>query len=124
MGRDWPVTPSMFTLNADGRAAAYVVRVAPGNVQTIDSVFTEQGGRIVAKPIDLGPTTDQVYLILYGTGIRNAGLGQVAGKGGPWQRSASAGPSSPHPLRAACAQPQSAVVAGRRRADVSINPFH
>ena len=51
----------MFTLNADGRAAAYVVRVAPGNVQTIDSVFTEQGGRIVAKPIDLGPATDQVF---------------------------------------------------------------
>src|SRR5437899_2369689 len=79
----------MSTQNADGLAAAYVVRVAPGNVQTIDSVFTEQGGRIVAKPIDLVCATNQVYLILYGPGIRNAGLGQVAGgwKGGARRRS-------------------------------------
>jgi uncharacterized protein (TIGR03437 family) len=71
------VAPSMFELNADGLAASYVVRVAASNLQTIDSVFSEQGGKIVTKPIDLGAATDQVYLILYGTGIRNAGSGEV-----------------------------------------------
>lgn len=30
-------------------------------------------GQVVAKPIDLGPPTDQVFLLLYGTGIRGRG---------------------------------------------------
>jgi hypothetical protein len=37
-----PVAPSMFTLNASGLAAATVLRVSAGNVQTVESVFTEQ----------------------------------------------------------------------------------
>ena len=68
-----PVAPSLFVLNAGGLAAAYLVRAAPGKPQSFDSVFTLQNGAPVAKPIDLAPPGDQVYLILYGTGIRNAG---------------------------------------------------
>jgi uncharacterized protein (TIGR03437 family) len=68
-----PVAPSLFVLNAAGLAAAYLVRAAPGQPQSFDSVFTLQNGALVAKPIDLGPPGEQVYLILYGTGIRNAG---------------------------------------------------
>jgi len=68
-----PVAPSLFVLNAGGLAAAYLVRVAPGKPQSFDSVFTLQNGALVAKPIDLGPPGEQVYLILYGTGIRNVG---------------------------------------------------
>jgi uncharacterized protein (TIGR03437 family) len=73
-----PVAPSMFTLNAAGLAAATVLRVSAGGVQTVESVFTEQNGVPTAVPINLGPATDQVYLILYGTGIRNAAAGTVS----------------------------------------------
>jgi len=73
-----PVAPSMFTLNAAGLAAATVLRVSAGGVQTVESVFTEQNGVPTAIPINLAPATDQVYLILYGTGIRNAAAGTVS----------------------------------------------
>jgi uncharacterized protein (TIGR03437 family) len=72
-----PVAPSLFTLNSAGLAAAYLTRVRPGQPQTNESVFTLQNGSPVAKPIDLGPPGDQVYLVLFGTGIRNAGTGGV-----------------------------------------------
>jgi uncharacterized protein (TIGR03437 family) len=62
-----PVAPGIFTLNAAGLAAAYVVRVRSG-VQTIETVD---------HPIDLGPPGDQVYLSLFGTGIRGARTDQV-----------------------------------------------
>jgi uncharacterized protein (TIGR03437 family) len=65
--------PGLFVLNSAGLAAAYVVRVGPGNVQTAESIFTTQAGLNVAVPVDLSPSTDQFYLILYGTGIRGAG---------------------------------------------------
>ena len=52
--------------------AANVLRVKTGNVQTAEAVYkvdptTQQ---LVALPVDLGPATDQVYLLIYGTGIR------------------------------------------------------
>jgi uncharacterized protein (TIGR03437 family) len=67
------VAPGLFTLNSAGLAAAYVVRVGPGGVQTVESIFTTQNGSYVAAPVSLEPSTDQFYLILYGTGIRGAG---------------------------------------------------
>jgi uncharacterized protein (TIGR03437 family) len=42
-------------------------------VQTVESIFTTQNGSYVAVPINLSPSTDQFYLILYGTGFRGAG---------------------------------------------------
>ena len=66
------VAPGLFTLNAAGLAAAYVTRVAPGNVQTVETIFAAQNGSYVAVPINLSPASDQVYLILFGTGIRGA----------------------------------------------------
>jgi uncharacterized protein (TIGR03437 family) len=62
-----PVAPAIFTLNAAGLAAAYVVRVRNG-VQTIETVD---------HPIDLGPPGDQAFLSLFGTGMRGAPTGQV-----------------------------------------------
>ena len=53
--------------------AAYVTRVAPGDVQTLEAIFALQSGSYVPVPIDLSRPTDQVYLILFGTGIRGAG---------------------------------------------------
>jgi uncharacterized protein (TIGR03437 family) len=62
------VAPALFTLNAAALAAAYVVRVRQGN-QTVEPI---------SDPIDLGPPGDQVYLSLFGTGLRGAPPGQVS----------------------------------------------
>jgi len=67
------VAPGLFALNSAGLAAAYVVRVGPGNVQTTEPVFTAQNGSFVATLLSLSPSTDQFYLVLFGTGIRAAG---------------------------------------------------
>ena len=75
------VAPGLFTLNGAGLAAAYVVRVSPGNVQTLEPVFTAQNGTYVAVPIDISQSADQYYLSLYGTGIRGAGRVTVAIQG-------------------------------------------
>ena len=69
------VAPGLFAANSDGQgvAAAVALRVMPGNVPTYQpaAVCGEAQNTCVALPIDLGPETDQVSLILYGTGIRN-----------------------------------------------------
>lgn len=65
--------PGLFAANANGRgvAAALAVRVRDG-AQSTEALYRYDGalGRSVAVPIDLGPDTDQVVLVLYGTGIR------------------------------------------------------
>lgn len=91
------VAPGSFTLNGSGLAAAYVVRVAPGNVQTVESVFATQNGSYVAAPIDLIPSTDQFYLILFGTGIRGAGNSVVVTVGGVNEPVAYTGPQGGYP---------------------------
>jgi uncharacterized protein (TIGR03437 family) len=60
--------PALFTVGTACIAGAYVVRVAPDNVQAIQPVFAEQSGQIVPAPIDL-TSPGQVYLILFGTGF-------------------------------------------------------
>ncbi len=72
-----PVTPALFTLNRAGLAAAYAVLVS-GSEQTVEPVFTIQNGAAVAAPIRLGSAGEQVYLSLFGTGIRNAAAGSVS----------------------------------------------
>lgn len=69
------VFPGLFSANADGRgvAAAQTLRVKADGSQVWEDVFvTEPSGRRVARPIDLGPAGEQVFLILYGTGFRGA----------------------------------------------------
>lgn len=65
------VAPALFFLNQDRLAAAGVVRVR-GDAQTYESIatFDSAANQLVAVPIDLGPEGDQVYLTLYGTGLR------------------------------------------------------
>jgi uncharacterized protein (TIGR03437 family) len=75
------VAPGLFTLNSAGLAAANVIRVTAGNVQTVESV---------AAPIDL--SSGQVYLVLYGTGLRGAGSGVIVTVGGLAAAVAYAGP--------------------------------
>ena len=66
------VAPGLFTANSTGKGvpSALAVRVAGGK-QTTENIFT-CAATCTATPIDLGPTTDDVILSLYGTGIRGA----------------------------------------------------
>ncbi|MFN0112791.1 MAG: BACON domain-containing protein [Blastocatellia bacterium] len=67
------VAPGLFSANADGQgvAAAVVLRVRANGEQVYESVSrVDATGKAVAVPIDLGPETDQVFLIAYGTGER------------------------------------------------------
>jgi uncharacterized protein (TIGR03437 family) len=68
------VAPGLISANANGQgvAAAVVLRIR-GGAQTFEPVarFDSGQSRFVPVPIDLGPATDTVYLLLYGSGIRN-----------------------------------------------------
>lgn len=68
------VAPGIFAANADGRgvAAGVVLRVRNG-VSSFEPVarFDAMTNRFVPVPIDLGPAGDEVFLILFGTGVRN-----------------------------------------------------
>ncbi len=67
-------TPSLFSASADGRgiAAGVALRVKADNSQSFEAIarYDTQLNRIVAVPVDFGAATDQIYLILYGSGIR------------------------------------------------------
>lgn len=72
------VAPGLFTANANGQgvAAAVALRIKADGSQSFEPVarFDATQNRFVAAPIDLGPdlgtATDQVFLVLYGTGLR------------------------------------------------------
>ena len=68
------VGPGAFSANADGQgvAAANVLRVKADGSQSYEPVAQYDASlkKYVPKPILLGPATDRVYLILYGTGLR------------------------------------------------------
>ncbi|MDX2029083.1 MAG: PQQ-dependent sugar dehydrogenase [Blastocatellia bacterium] len=69
------VAPGLFSASATGRglAAAVALRVTASGAQTFEPVirFDTATNQFVAVPIDLGPETDQVFLVPYGTGFRN-----------------------------------------------------
>jgi len=69
-----PVAPGLFSANANGEgvASALVLRVKPDGSQVFEpvAVYDQAHSRFVASPIDLGDTSDQVYLVAFGTGIR------------------------------------------------------
>jgi uncharacterized protein (TIGR03437 family) len=68
------VRPGLFTANASGQgvAAALALRVRADGAQQFEPVsrFDPAQNRFVPTPIDLGPASDQVFLILFGTGTR------------------------------------------------------
>jgi uncharacterized protein (TIGR03437 family) len=69
------VAPALFTLNGSGLAAAEAIRVSAAGAQTYEPVFqTTSGASFAASPINMGSSSDQVYLVLFGTGIQAAGL--------------------------------------------------
>lgn len=68
------VAPGLFSANASGKgvAAANAVLVRSDGTQSIQNVFRcgAAAGTCAASPLDLGSASDQLYLSLFGTGMR------------------------------------------------------
>jgi uncharacterized protein (TIGR03437 family) len=66
------IAPGLFSANSTGRdiAAGNIVRVRNGQ-QTTEPFARFESGGFVPIPIDHGPDGDAIYLVFYGTGIRN-----------------------------------------------------
>lgn len=68
------VAPGLFTADASGRGypAALVYRYRNGAYLSADPVarYDQATSRIVAVPVDTTQATDDLYLILFGTGLR------------------------------------------------------
>lgn len=68
--------PALFTANSDGVGvpAAFLVRVKTNGQQIFESLseFNASLGRVVTKPIDMGPDGERVFLVLFPSGIRRA----------------------------------------------------
>jgi uncharacterized protein (TIGR03437 family) len=68
------IAPGVFSADASGKglAAASILRVRSDGSQNFERVvqFDSSQNRFVPLPVDLGSETDQVFLVLYGTGIR------------------------------------------------------
>ncbi|MFN0122497.1 MAG: choice-of-anchor V domain-containing protein [Blastocatellia bacterium] len=64
--------PGIFTLNGagSGAPAGYIIRVRD-NQQLTEPLAQLSNGVWSTLPIDLGPDTDQLFLVLFGTGFRN-----------------------------------------------------
>ena len=69
------VAPGLFSYNGTGEgvAAASILRIKASGALSYEDLarFDATANRWVATPIDLGAEGDQVFLILYGTGLRN-----------------------------------------------------
>ncbi len=70
-----PTSPGLFSADASGRgyAAANVQRRKANGEQVIEDIarYDITTGKMVAVPIDMSAPKDEVYLSLYGTGVRN-----------------------------------------------------
>jgi uncharacterized protein (TIGR03437 family) len=66
------VAPGLFTASGDGlgAAAAIALQAAASGTQTWQYTAACAAGSCTTIPIDLGAATDQVFLELFGTGIR------------------------------------------------------
>jgi uncharacterized protein (TIGR03437 family) len=69
------VTPGLFSADASGKGwgAAVVLRIRADGAQSYEPIvdYNTATRQFIPRPIDLGPASDQVYLVLFGTGIRN-----------------------------------------------------
>lgn len=70
------LAPAIFTADTSGQglAAAVILRIRSDGSQQYEPVqrFDSVQGKIVPVPIDLGPETDRIILVLFGTGWRQA----------------------------------------------------
>ncbi len=71
------VAPSLFTANANGQgvAAALLLRIRANGAQSFEPVarYDAAQGRFVATPLGAGEASEQLYLLLFGSGLRNYG---------------------------------------------------
>ena len=66
-------SPGIFTANGNGAGvpAALAVRVSADGTQTPVNVFAcDAAGRCAPAPMSMGAATDQIFVSLYGTGVR------------------------------------------------------
>jgi uncharacterized protein (TIGR03437 family) len=78
------VVPALFSADASGQglAAAIVLRVKANGAQSFEPVvrYDAPAGRFVAVPIDVSDASEQVFLVLFGSGLRNrSALAAVTG---------------------------------------------
>lgn len=70
-----PTAPGLFTANSDGQglAAAVLLRVRTDGSQSYEPVtrFDPALNRFVAAPVEFGEASEQLFLLLYGTGLRH-----------------------------------------------------
>jgi uncharacterized protein (TIGR03437 family) len=68
------VAPGLFSANSNGQgvAAGLAIRYKPDGTQQSQPIarYDQATNRFVAEPINLGAEGDQVFLILFGTGLR------------------------------------------------------
>jgi uncharacterized protein (TIGR03437 family) len=80
------VSPGIFAANMNGQGvfAGQVVHVHADGSREVDSSATFDSGAktYVANPVNLGPSTDQVFLQIYGTGLQHASSVTVTINGG------------------------------------------
>ncbi|MFN0085442.1 MAG: hypothetical protein ACKVX9_08645 [Blastocatellia bacterium] len=92
------VAPGLFSANASGQgvAAATALRLKGNGAQSYEPValFDSAQNRFISMPIDIGQNTDQVFLVLFGSGFRNRSslVGVVAQIGGTAAEVLYAGP--------------------------------
>jgi uncharacterized protein (TIGR03437 family) len=111
--------PNLFMLNSEGLAAAYVVRARNGEV-TSEDLYQFSNGVIEPRPIDLGPATDEVYLVLFGSGLGNINPGVSARIDGVEAPVAYAGAQGTYPGLDQFNVRLPAALAGRGRVSVVI----
>ncbi len=70
-----PVAPGLFTADASGEGlpAAVALRIKADGKQSYEPIlrFDSEQNKYIPIPIDLGAESDQVFLALFGTGIRH-----------------------------------------------------
>jgi uncharacterized protein (TIGR03437 family) len=81
IGNIVPTAPGIFTANGNGKgvAAGQAVHVHADGSQTSESIATFDSGAKtwVPNPISLGPDSDQLFLVLFATGLRQAAPADV-----------------------------------------------
>ena len=80
------VSPGLFSANANGQgvAAAVAVRYKADGSQTVEPILqlNQTTNQYEAVPLSMGDATDQLYLLLFGTGFRNHSSAVTATIGG------------------------------------------
>ena len=67
-----PFSPSIFTVGSSNYLSGYITRVKADGTTTTEPIVQvdPKTGDVTPIPIDFGPETDQLYLIVYATGVR------------------------------------------------------